>query len=38
MKKLLNVIGLIADLLPGAAMAAAGIALIIGAQTGVIWS
>lgn len=37
MKKIVNTITLIADLMPGAAIALAGVAVIVAAQTGVLW-
>jgi hypothetical protein len=37
MKKTLNMIVLIADLLPGALLVAVGLAVIVGARTGALW-
>jgi hypothetical protein len=36
-KKIINVVGLIADLMPGVALTLIGVAMIVGAQTGVLW-
>lgn len=35
--KMFNLVGLVADLLPGALLVLAGVAVIVGAETGVLW-
>lgn len=37
MKKIIDVIGLVADLMPGVMLIAVGAAVIVGAKTGVLW-
>lgn len=37
MKKIIDVIALVADLTPGASMIIVGVGIIVGAKTGVLW-